>query len=323
MTSRLLRTSQVAERLGIDQGTVNRYIREGRLVATETAGGHYRVTENAVESFLRSQTHPTPVVPRILAVANQKGGVGKSTTAATLGAEAADRGLRVLLVDMDHQASLTRLLGFNPPPTSGTLYDLIEQYVSEEAVPDATQVIRPLVTGEHLIASNIKLAMADSRLQSEVSGETVIKDLLEPLTAHYDIIILDCPPTLTLLTLNDLTAATEVLIPVQPEYLAVQGILDLQNTIARVQRRLNKELRVAGVLITMFRKSTSHHRERRDEIAAEMKRSGIAVLGTVPDAIMIPDAAGAGQAITRLGDSEAARVYRELADQLFGVATHG
>ncbi len=210
-----------------------------------------------------------------------------------------------------------------PPSYSGTLYDLIEQYVSEEAVPDATQVIRPLATGEHLIASNIKLAMADSRLQSEVSGETVIKDLLEPLTTQYNIIILDCPPTLTLLTLNALTAATEVLIPVQPEYLAVQGILDLQNTIARVQRRLNKELRVAGVLITMFRKNTSHHRERRDEIAAEMKRSGIAVLGTVPDAIMIPYAAGAGQAITRLGDSEAARVYRELADQLFGVAIHG
>ncbi|HUS16617.1 MAG TPA: AAA family ATPase [Chloroflexia bacterium] len=317
MAGKLLQTEEVAERLGVAPATVRRYIREGRLPAQKTAGEHYRIAEADLLSFLGSSAPPARST-RIIAFANQKGGVAKTTSAAALGAAWADRGLRVLLVDFDPQASLTTALGIDPGPA---LYGLMTRYVERGDVPSVLDAlnaaIRVLPGGEHLLPSHLDLAAAELELITAMRREYILADLLSAVADRYDVIAIDCPPTLGLLTVNGLTAATDVLIPVTPEYLAAQGLGRLIQTAQKIRRHLNKGLAIAGVLPTMVKPTTRHHREVLEQIATICKANDIPVFGSIPDTIRAADAAGQGVAITRYpGGDSAAQAYRHLALQL-------
>src|SRR5438067_717930 len=200
----------------------------------------------------------TPKVARTIAVANRKGGVGKTTTAVNLGAALAERGQRVLLLDLDPQGHLTINMGVKVPDELGkTIYDLlVDPGVSVNEVVADNQSM-----GVHFIPANIELAGAESQLMNEIGREGVLKEKLEPVRRRYDFVVIDCPPSLNLLTINAFVASDEVIIPLQCEYFGMKGMQQLLNTVDRVKAKLNPKLRVAGILPTIFKARTLHSQE--------------------------------------------------------------
>jgi len=182
-----------------------------------------------------------------MVVANQKGGVGKTTTAVNLAAALAFAEAKVLLVDMDPQANATSGLGFNPSKLSQSIYDVIINNVRIEDV-----LLETKIDGLHLIPSKIDLTAAEIELVSVLSRETRLKRALEGIKDRYNIVIIDCPPSLGLLTINSLTASDTVLIPLQCEYYALEGLTQLLNTIRLVKDGLNPKLDLEGILLTMY-----------------------------------------------------------------------
>ena len=194
---------------------------------------------------------------QIVAVVNQKGGVGKTTSTINLGAALAEQGSRVLLVDFDPQGALSVGLGLNPNEIEVSVYDLLlDRTVGLKDVVAASKV-----PGLDLVPSNIDLSAAEVVLVSEVAREQLLKRCLEPAQAIYDYILIDCPPSLGLLTVNALTAATSVIIPLECEYFALRGMALLMDTVGKVQERLNPQLQVMGIVATMLEARTIHGRE--------------------------------------------------------------
>ncbi len=198
---------------------------------------------------------------RIISIANQKGGVGKTTTAVNLSAGLAVAEKRVLLVDLDPQGNATSGIGLELEDHHKTIYDLIIGECSPEEVVQPTQV--PYLD---LIPASIKLVGAEIELVSVVGRETALRSSLEDFAGKYDYVFIDSPPSLGLLTLNGLTAANSVLIPIQCEYYALEGLSQLLNTIRLVQRRLNPALRIEGALLTMYDQRLNLSRQVADEI---------------------------------------------------------
>lgn len=250
---------------------------------------------------------------RIYAVAQQKGGVGKTTTAINLGAALADAGRRVLLVDLDPQGALTAGVGENPPAISQTIYDVLRP--GSIAV---SSVVRRTSLGVDLVPANIDLAAAEIELASEPGRERILAEKLVPVWEQYDFVLIDCPPSLGLLTLNALTAATDVLIPVQTQYFALRGLDLLFTTIQKVKARINPTLQIVGILPTMVDSRTIHSREVLEELRNVY---GTQVCKTViPQTIKIADAQVAAQSIHRFAPTSAASdAYRELAREVAGV----
>jgi len=201
---------------------------------------------------------------RIIAVANQKGGVGKTTTVANTGAVLAAKGYRTLLVDLDPQAALTATFGVNPAELPRSVYHLL---LAQEL--DAHTVILAEVR-PHLdvLPANLHLAGAEVELIGQLGREYLLREALTPIKQRYDFILIDCGPSLGLLTINALTAADEVLIPLLPEYLALRGMGILFDTIRRIRERTNPRLVVLGILITLFDGRTLHSREVLEEVRA-------------------------------------------------------
>ena len=198
---------------------------------------------------------------RIIALVNQKGGVGKSTTAVNLGAALAVYGHRVLVVDSDPQGNTTTGFGIDKSSLSRDVYNVLMQ----EAVVDDV-VVKTEIDNLTLVPATINLAGAEIELVSGLSRETRLRQAITPIADRYDFVLIDCPPSLGLLTINALTAAQEIVIPVQAEYYALEGLSQLTAVVRRVREALNPELHVSGVLVTMFDGRTRLALEVLDEL---------------------------------------------------------
>jgi chromosome partitioning protein len=250
----------------------------------------------------------------IIAVANQKGGVGKTTTTINLGAALAEQGRRVLLVDLDPQGTLALGFGINPYRLNETLYDVLIN--PEVRIQCIIQQPRPQLA---VVPSNIDLAGAEVELLNEIGRERVLKEKLAGLQHTYDYILLDCPPSLGLLTVNALTAADSVLIPVQCQYFAIRGMQLLYRTIEKVTARSNPQLQVFGILPTMYDTRTTHSREVFEELKRLYNSQVLDV--TIKVRVSLADAPVGGQSILEYDPtSEVAIAYRKLAEE---VIRHG
>ena len=206
---------------------------------------------------------------RTIAIANQKGGTGKSTTAASLGIALSMRGKRVLLVDADPQGDLTTSLGWDPDRLETTLSTHLEKSMLDEPFPPLEGVLRHK-EGVDLMPANIDLSAADMALVNAMSREHALKTWLDEAKRGYDYVLIDCPPSLGMMTVNALTAADGVLIPVQAQFLPAKGMTQLIKTIGRVRRRINPSLAIEGVLITLVDARTNL--ARRGEHPSRIRR---------------------------------------------------
>jgi len=243
----------------------------------------------------------------IVAIANQKGGVGKSTTTINLGAGLAFQGERVLLVDLDPQGNTTSGLGIDRSAIEYSTYDLL---VEDVAIDD---VIEPSsVRDLFVVPATIELAGAEIELVSMFSREARLGSALEPIADDYDFVLVDCPPSLGLLTVNGLAAADEVLIPIQCEYYALEGVSQLMKNIQLVQRSLNPQLNIEGVLLTMYDGRTTL---ASDVVAQVREHFGETTYRTViPRTVRLSEAPSYGEPIEAYDSmSRGAIAYRELA----------
>jgi chromosome partitioning protein len=285
----------------------------GRTAIDDTGlGGPGARTRRGDRGGLRPGGGPTKRRPaRVTAMANQKGGVGKTTTTINLGAALAEAGERVLLVDMDPQGSLGVGLGVEPHGLDTTIYNLL--------MGDGTEVDDALLeTGVerlHLLPANIDLAAAELLLVQEVAREQALQRVIERVRYRYDRILIDCPPSLGLLTINGLTAADGVLVPLECEYFALRGMSLLMQTLDRVRDRLNPQLELEGIVATMFDGRTLHGTEVLERVRDAF---GDAVfVTTINKTIRFAEAPVAGEPILSYSPrSRGASAYRELAEEV-------
>jgi chromosome partitioning protein len=265
---------------------------------------------------------PRPVFPdppprtvhgpaRVVAMVNQKGGVGKTTTTINLGAALAEAGLKVLLVDFDPQGALSVGLGINPHQLDLTVYNLL----MERQITARDVLMETGVEGMDLLPSNIDLSAAEVQLVTEVAREQVLGRVIKPLLPEYDVCLIDCQPSLGLLTINALACAHGVMVPLECEFFALRGVALLMDTIIKVQQRINEDLVIEGLLATMYDARTLHGRE---VLARVVEAFDEKVYHTVINrTVRFPDATVAGEPITSFDSSSlGASAYRELAREV-------
>ena len=248
---------------------------------------------------------------RIVAMCNQKGGVGKTTTTINLGAALAEYGRRVLLVDFDPQGAASVGVGVSPHDLDLSVYNLLME--RDVSVADVVQPTN--IEGMDVLPANIDLSAAEVQLVGEVARESVLARALRPALDDYDVILVDCQPSLGLLTVNALTAAHGVLIPLECEFFALRGVALLVETIEKVRDRLNPALEIDGILPTMYDSRTLHSRE---VVARVHEAFGDTLLHTVIGrTVKFPDASVAAEPITNYAPTHAgAAAYRQLAREL-------
>jgi chromosome partitioning protein len=254
-------------------------------------------------------------LPRVMAVANQKGGVGKTTTAVNLGACLADLGYRTLVVDLDPQGNASTGLGINIRDLQASMYEVIMQDVPIEDAVEATSVRNLFVA-----PASLDLAGAEIELVPAFSRELKLKHALDEVRDDYDFVLIDCPPSLGLLTVNGLAAASEVLVPIQCEYYALEGLGQLLRNVALVKSNLNPALDVRGIVLTMYDARTKLAEQVEREVRAHF---GAKVYRTVvPRTVRISEAPSFGQPVTVFDStSRGALAYRELAKEVSRGAT--
>ena len=247
---------------------------------------------------------------RVIAVANQKGGVGKSTTAINLSACLAEKEKKVLTIDMDPQGNTTSGLGVDKNNVENTLYELL---LGEAETKDT--IVKDVVENVDLIPSNVNLSGAEIELIGVDEKEYILKKIIDKVRRKYDYIIIDCPPSLSMLTINALTAANSVLVPIQCEYYALEGLSQLIHTIDLVKDRLNKKLVMEGVVFTMYDARTNLSLQVVENVKDNLQQNIYKTI--IPRNVRLAEAPSYGQPITLYDTKSAgAEAYRLLAEEV-------
>ncbi len=246
---------------------------------------------------------------KIIAIANQKGGVGKTTTNVNLGACLAEQGKKILTIDIDPQGNTTSGFGIEKGEVEYSIYDVI---INNIDIQDA--IVNTSIPNLDIVISNIELAGAEIEMVSMLSRETILKRSITPIVAKYDYIFIDCPPSLGLITINALTAAHRVLVPIQCEYYALEGLSQLLNTISLVKQHLNPDLDVEGVVLTMFDARTNLSIQVVEEVKKYFK--GKVYRTIIPRNVKLGEAPSHGLPIIKYDPKcVGALAYTELAQE--------
>jgi chromosome partitioning protein len=269
-----------------------------------------KASKNADNRFATPKPLSSHGPARIIAMCNQKGGVGKTTTSINMSAALAEYGRKVLLVDFDPQGALSAGLGVNAHDAL-TIYDLM----LDRTIDTKSAIQKTAVNNLDVIPANIELSAAEMKLVNEIAREQILARILKPVIDEYDVIIVDCQPSLGLLTVNALTAAHGVIIPLASEFFALRGVAILEDIISKVQEGLNPALQLDGILATMFDGRTLHSREVLERLHEAF---GDKVFRSVIHrTVKFPDATVAQTPITAFApSSEAAEAYRTVAREL-------
>lgn len=250
----------------------------------------------------------------IIAFANQKGGVAKTTSVMTLGYALTMKDKRVLLVDIDPQGSLTLYMGYNPNALEKTMYQVL--------IDDNINIKDVLIYRKNcpdLIPSNIELSAAEIELMAAIERERILKEVLENIKSEYDYILLDCPPSLGILTINALVAAQHVIIPLKTDFLSMKGVNLLLKTISKIQKRPNRELNILGILPTLYDQRTTHNKE----VLEETKRAftdKIKVFEPIFKSVRFEEAPTGGSSIFAYApDTPGAKAYLNLAKEVIRI----
>ena len=268
----------------------------------------------SVEDSELTPLRHSPRAPRarVMAIANQKGGVGKSTTAVNLGGWLALDGHRVLIVDLDPQANASTGVGVDPRRAPATVYDVL---VDDRQVEDAIEPTA--IKGLFCLPSNIDLAGAEIEMVPMLSREMRLKRALAPVVEQFDFILIDCPPSLGLLTVNALVAASEVLVPIQCEYYALEGVGQLLKNVQLIRSSLNAGLRLTGIVLTMYDARTKLAEEVESQVRGHF--TGRVFRAVIPRSIRLAEAPSFGQPVALYDPkSKGAQAYRRLAMEILG-----
>lgn len=251
---------------------------------------------------------------RIIAIANQKGGVGKTTTTVNLSACLAEKGKKVLTVDIDPQGNTTRGLGIDKKKLKSSKKTMYEMLLGEISVKDC--IIKDHLENLSIIPADVELAGAEVELVGSESSSFILKKELEQIKDEYDYIIIDCPPSLSILTVNALSAADTVLVPIQCEFFALEGLSQLMYTINLIQNKLNPELEIEGVVFTMYDSRTNLSLQVVDEVKKMLKRTNI-YKSIIPRNVRLGEAPSHGLPINLYDpNSKGTESYRLLADEV-------
>jgi chromosome partitioning protein len=256
---------------------------------------------------VRPASAVAPADAQVIVLANQKGGVAKTTTTLNLGVAFAEQGYRVLLIDLDPQGNLTMSQGLNPDTIEQSMFDVLVHRMPMDQVIVSREV--------DVAVSSIDLAGADMALSSQIGRERALEKALAPIKDRYDYIFIDTPPSLGLLTINAFVAATGVIVPVQTEYLSLRGLVQLENTLAMVRENLNPRVEIVGIVPTMYDRRLTHSREA-DEILRE--NFGDLVYNTrIRKTVRFAEAPVKGVSVLNYEPTgEAAEMYRDLAKEV-------
>lgn len=285
---------------------------------------HIEVVEREAKPVIEEEVAPKPIKTmqdkapvkhvigqtKVMAIINQKGGVGKSTTAINLSAALGEQGKQVLLVDLDPQGNSSSGLGIEKGQVTHCIYDVLLNNVPIENV-----IIPDVCEGLDVVPATINLAGAEVELVSQMARENRLKDAVGSLRGKYDYVFIDCPPSLGLLTVNALVAADKLLIPIQCEFYALEGVTKLLDSMKRVKTLLNPTLDIFGVLLTMYDSRTTLSRQVVEEVRSYFGKSVFSVL--IPRTVKLSEAPSFGQPITQYDPTgKGGQSYMELAKEV-------